>query len=452
MSDKVASPKGAAAAAAAARVEGAAAAEALEAARGAPAAAGGAPAAAAAAEALQAPKEEAPEDAEDPDDELLPPCELCDKPILEGEDTTTLHDKEVHKRCVNLKKRMQVIRSGNDEFSSWGSQCLEDRQSFMAMSAHLYGDDLHKAMMETIDQSRTQRVVGTFKASGSYVLTSEVGDLKRFKKDPVALAALLENGDKHTCKVTKQEFVWVPEYHFEEAKQEVNERKMSRSVTQESSLKRKPAARKQVVDKPSSNGMTAPLNKKVLAAIARHQESAYRLEHCLTDARDEAYAGWVSPGLINKAAALRERQDAALAKLEEQREKEKIDKVAIELCIQQMKDLQPEESELVYKIDGCIDEAPCAQKPKTLNAFGVDEPASLASGSKGTEDAERQAEVPAEAEAQGDTAAATGGPKPDRRITSKRDHKGALKGKGDSKGAAKGKAKAKAKGRARKGA
>ncbi|CAK0910781.1 unnamed protein product [Prorocentrum cordatum] len=208
--------------------------------------------------------------------------------------------------CNSLKKRISTLRSSDPtRFEGWSELSAEARSELMKNAGALYGPALAAKISEYTVKTKVQENIDTNKASGDYVLVTEVGELDRFKKDKSALALLLARAPRMTCDYTGQEFVWVPTYSHSSEAVNKDRHEQGRDIIAEGRIKKAPAAKKEPREprEPKVKGLPAGLVKKFDKFMDTATERVTGMAASLVTASSEEGKEYVSTALMKRANA-----------------------------------------------------------------------------------------------------------------------------------------------------
>ena len=143
-------------------------------------------------------------------------------------------------RCLTCNatiSRINRLKGGTFDTEGYKDLSIEERQKLMAEASSLYGGQLAAKLVETISQSQLTRSSMTFKVGGDFEKLTDVEE--RYKDNPTKWAEIQEKANKHTCGVTGEKLIQIPQYSLVKTNEDIQESLKKRKIEGDANIKNK---------------------------------------------------------------------------------------------------------------------------------------------------------------------------------------------------------------------
>ena len=139
--------------------------------------------------------------------------------------------------CAAMMSRINRLKGGMFDAEGYKDLSIEERQKLMAEASSLYGGQLAAKLVETISKSQLIRSSMTFKVGGDFEKLTDVQE--RYKDNPTKWAEIQEKANKHTCGVTGEKLIQIPQYSLVKTNEDIQESLKKRKIEGDANIKNK---------------------------------------------------------------------------------------------------------------------------------------------------------------------------------------------------------------------
>ena len=140
------------------------------------------------------------------------------------------------KKCCATKQRISVVKKKGADIDGWTEVSGQSRQDTMKKAHELFGNDLAKLIHESVTKARLRRQTISFTVDGQFEKLEDVKE--RLKDQPERLANILQNAERITCEVTKDELVALPKYKLSSLTEDQISDERKRKIETEETIKK----------------------------------------------------------------------------------------------------------------------------------------------------------------------------------------------------------------------